>query len=43
MVTLVDVLPGHKMVELVKDTLFSARGNDADYNKVFDKAEVWLK
>ena len=27
------------MVELVKDTLSSARSNDAEYNKVFDKAE----
>lgn len=34
-----DVLQGYKMVELVKDTLSSARSNDAEYNKVFDKAE----
>ena len=34
-----DVLQGYKMVELVKDTLSSTRSNDAEYNKVFDKAE----
>ena len=33
-----DVLQGYKMVELVKDTLSSARSNDAEYNKIFDKA-----
>ena len=33
-----DVLQGHKMVELVKDTLSSARSSDAEYNKIFDKA-----
>ena len=34
-----DVLKGYKMVELVKDTLSSARSNDAQYNKVFEKTE----
>ena len=34
-----DILQGYKMIELVKDTLSSARSNDAQYNKVFDKAE----
>lgn len=34
-----DVLQGYKMVELVKDTLLSARSNDTGYTMVFDKAE----
>lgn len=34
-----DGLQGYKMVELVKDTLLSARSNDTGYNMVFDKAE----